>query len=233
MGPQRAGHDLTAGKWPYGNQDTAVLAADMQINQRDRIKSPEIILTKFQRRFNGVNLALSTKVSVKVARSSDFLRPPGLYSPWIPWTPGQNTAVGSLSLLQGIFPTQWLNPGLPCCTRILYQLNHKASPRILEWVADPFSRGSSWPRKGTRPSCIAGRFFTKDAGKFWHLYLKTEHYAMYLNELKVDHRLKCKTWNYGTPKENTGDTFVTLGKDFSDTTPKAWFIKETWWIIVL
>ena len=30
-------------------------------------------------------------------------------------SPGQNTGVGSLSLLQGIFPTQGLNPGLPHC----------------------------------------------------------------------------------------------------------------------
>ena len=32
--------------------------------------------------------------------------------------------------------------------------------RILEWVAFPFSRGSSWPRNRTGVSCIAGRFFT-------------------------------------------------------------------------
>ena len=53
--------------------------------------------------------------------------------------PRQNTAVGSLSLLQGIFPTQGLNPGLSHCRRILYQLSHKGSPRILEWVAYPFA----------------------------------------------------------------------------------------------
>ena len=59
---------------------------------------------------------------------------------------GQNTGVGSLSLLQGIFPTQGSNPDLPNCGRILYPLNHHGSPRILEWVAYPFSRGSSQPR---------------------------------------------------------------------------------------
>ena len=32
--------------------------------------------------------------------------------------------------------------------------------RILEWVASPFSRGSSPPRDRTQVSCIAGRFFT-------------------------------------------------------------------------
>ena len=50
----------------------------------------------------------------------------GLYSPWN--SPGQKTGVGSRSLLQGIFPTQGLNPGLPHCRRILYQLSQKGSP---------------------------------------------------------------------------------------------------------
>ena len=40
-----------------------------------------------------------------------------LYSPWD--SPGQNTGVGSHSLLQEIFPTQGWNPGLPCCKWIL------------------------------------------------------------------------------------------------------------------
>ena len=44
---------------------------------------------------------------------SDSLWPHGLYSPWN--SPGQNTRVGSLSLLQGIFPTQGLNPSLLHC----------------------------------------------------------------------------------------------------------------------
>ena len=56
---------------------------------------------------------------------SDSLWPQGLYSPWN--SPGQNTGVSSLSLLQGIFPTQGANPGLPHCRQILYQLSHKGS----------------------------------------------------------------------------------------------------------
>ena len=79
---------------------------------------------------------------------SNSLRPCGLYSPWN--SPGQNTAVGSLSLLQGIFPTQGSNPGLPHCRLILYQLNHKGNPRILEWIAYPFSSRSSQHRNLTR-----------------------------------------------------------------------------------
>ena len=79
-------------------------------------------------------------------------------SPWN--SSGQNTQVGSLSLLQGIFPTQGSNPGLRHCRQILYQLSHKGSQRILEWVAYSFSSRSSQPRNQTRVSCIAGGFFT-------------------------------------------------------------------------
>ena len=56
---------------------------------------------------------------------SDSLQPHELYSPWN--SPGQNNGVGSLSLLQGIFPTQGLNSGLLHCRWILYQLNRKGS----------------------------------------------------------------------------------------------------------
>ena len=89
---------------------------------------------------------------------SDSLWPHGLYSPLN--CLGQNTGMGSLSLLQGIFPAQGSNPGLLHCSRICYQLNHKESPRILDWVAYPFSRGSSQHRNWTGVSCIAQGFFT-------------------------------------------------------------------------
>ena len=75
-------------------------------------------------------------------------------------SPGKNTGGSSCSLLQWIFPTHGSNPGLPHCRWILYCLSHQESPRILEWVACPFSRGSSQPRNQTEVSCIAGRFFT-------------------------------------------------------------------------
>ena len=48
-----------------------------------------------------------------------------LYSPWN--FPGQNTGIGSCSLLQGILPTQRSNPGLPHCRWILYCLSHQVS----------------------------------------------------------------------------------------------------------
>ena len=75
-------------------------------------------------------------------------------------SPGKNTGVGCHALFQGIFPTQGSNTGLLNCRQILYQLSHKGSPRILEWVAYPFSMGTSWPRNRTGVSCIAGRFLT-------------------------------------------------------------------------
>ena len=55
-------------------------------------------------------------------------------------SPGKNIRVGCHALLQGIFPTQGLNPGFPHCRQILYHLSHQGSPRILERVAYPFSR---------------------------------------------------------------------------------------------
>ena len=98
-----------------------------------------------------------------------------LVTPWTnhPWnSPHQNTGVRGLPLLQGIFPTQVSNPGLPHCRRIFYHLSLKGSPRILEWVAYPFSSESSQPRNRTGVSCIAGRFFlpTEVWGKPFYCY---------------------------------------------------------------
>ena len=72
--------------------------------------------------------ALSSTESESESHSvvSDSLRSHGLYSPWN--SPGQNTEVGSLSLLQGIFPTQGLNPGLLYFRQIFYQLSYQESP---------------------------------------------------------------------------------------------------------
>ena len=88
-------------------------------------------LTMLWKKNNNVVIVSSESENCSVI--SDSLRPHRLYSPWN--SLGQNTGVGSLSLLQGIFPTQGSNPGLPHCRWILHQLSHKRSPRILEWVA--------------------------------------------------------------------------------------------------
>ena len=101
---------------------------------------------------------------------SDSLWTHGLYSPWN--SLGQNTGVGSPSFLWGIFPTQWSNPGLLHCRWILYQLSHKGSPRILEWVAYPFSRGSSRSRNqaGVAPPWQADSLPTELSGKPLYLW---------------------------------------------------------------
>ena len=127
----------------------------------DRTESRFCLCTYGLSGIGDITDSLWKKMKVKVV--SDSLRPHGLSSPWN--SPDQNTGVGSLSLLQGIFPTQGLNPSIPHCWQILYQLSHQSSPKILEWVVYPFSRGSSWPRNQTRVSCIAGGFFTSRAHK--------------------------------------------------------------------
>ena len=91
---------------------------------------------------------------------SDSLQLHGLNSP------GQNTGVSSFSHIQGIFPTQGSNPGLLYWRWIIYQLSHKGSPRIPEWVAYPFSSRSSWVQLGSHtlqadslPTKLSGKLF--------------------------------------------------------------------------
>ena len=74
--------------------------------------------------------------------------------------PGKNTGVGCHAFLQGIFPIQGSDPGFPHSRQILYCLSHHGSPRILEWVAYPFSRGTFQAGNWTGVSCTAGGFFT-------------------------------------------------------------------------
>ena len=122
------------------------------------------------------NITFSSPEEESCSVVSNSLWLHGLYSPRN--SPDQNTGVGSLSLLQGIFPTQGWNPSLPHCRWILYQLSHKGSPRILEWVAYPFSRGSSWPRNQTEVSCIAGGFFTNWAMREFLFFLLLVYYHL-------------------------------------------------------
>ena len=99
-------------------------------------------------------------------------------------SPGENTGVGSLSRLQGIISTQRSNLGLPHCGWILYQLSHKGSSTILEWVAYPFSSGSSRPRNQTKV-CTAGKFFTNWAIREAPLCEHTGKLSKFFLSLKV------------------------------------------------
>ena len=67
---------------------------------------------------------------------------------------GKNTGVGCYALLQGTVPIQGSNPDLPHCWQILYHLSHQGSPRILEWLAYPFSKESSQTRNWTRSPAL-------------------------------------------------------------------------------
>ena len=103
---------------------------------------------------------------------SHFSCVPLYEAPWTvarllcPWdSPGKNTEVCYHALLLGIFPTWESNPGPLPCRWILYHLSHQGSSWVLEWVAYPFSRGSSGPRNWTRIFCIAGGSFTSLATK--------------------------------------------------------------------
>ena len=105
---------------------------------------------------------ITVSMQYLVTQSRPTLWDPMDCSPPGPWEFSRQEYWNGLpcSLFQGMFPTQGLKPGLPHCRQILYHLNHHGSPRILEWVAYPFSRGSSWIRNQPGVSCTAGRFFT-------------------------------------------------------------------------
>ena len=71
---------------------------------------------------------MSFGVKVKVSWLRPTLRDPVdcIASPWD--SPGQNTGMGSLFLVQVLFQTEGLNPGILHCRWILFQQSHKRSP---------------------------------------------------------------------------------------------------------
>ena len=123
---------------------------------------------------------------MKVAQSCPTLLRLTPYSPWN--SPGQNTGVRSLSLLQGIFLTQESNQGFLHCRWILYQLSYQGSPfscvqlSVIPWTVTchaplsmGFPRQENWsglpflppvdlPDLGIKPvfPALAGRFFTTE-----------------------------------------------------------------------
>ena len=80
---------------------------------------------------------------------------------------GKSTGVGCHFLLKGIFPTHGSNPGLPHWKKILYQLSHKGSQRILEWVAIPSPGDLLYPEVEPRfPTLQADSLLLEPPGKF-------------------------------------------------------------------
>ena len=95
---------------------------------------------------------------------SDSLPPHGLYSPWN--SPGQNTGVGSPSFLQGIFPAQGSNPGVPHCRMLLYHLSCQGSqeywsgqpsPSLVEFSNPGIKLGSPASQAGSSSAELPGK----------------------------------------------------------------------------
>ena len=109
-------------------------------------------------------------------------------------SPGPNTGVGSLALLQGNFPNLGIEPRFPTLQAVLlpaepqgkplYTIHEILQARILEWVAIPFSRGSSQPRDRTQASRIAGGFFTS-----WAIREALVHYTHTVSSLGANYYL--------------------------------------------
>ena len=79
---------------------------------------------------------------------SDYLQPHGLQptSLLCPWEFSRQEYWSGLPCpAPGDLPNSGVKPRSPHCRQILYHLSHQGSPRTLEWVAYPFSRGSSQP----------------------------------------------------------------------------------------
>ena len=106
-------------RWCKSPQNLVLMVKDAEIpsnKENDRIQVQQRPRVNYQKNESESGLIMS-----------DSLRPHGLWN-----SPGQNTGVGSCSLLQGIFPIQESNPGFPHCCRIFYCLSHQGSTRILE-----------------------------------------------------------------------------------------------------
>ena len=143
MGSLRVRHDWTTSLSRIGEGNGSPLQCSCLENPRDGGAWWAAVYGVAQSRTRLKQLSSSSssnakeenKVKVKSCSVlSDSLR---LYSPWN--SLGQNTGVDSLSLLQGIFPTQGLNPGLLHCRQILYQLGYEGNLINIEMIRDPIN----------------------------------------------------------------------------------------------
>ena len=94
--------------------------------------------------------------------------------------------------------------------------------RILEWVAIPFSRGSSWSRDRTQVSCITGKFFTIRATREVHLLLQRpnpEQQEARLLSMWIASRKRWGTENKGRKEKNSSVGFKLLKINFSTLYP--------------
>ena len=108
-------------------------ASSITCSETNSISSPSVITEVYT--MPGAKQTLNKYFLDKIILEFDIsmwkwksLSPVQLFvTPWTWNSPGQNTGVGTCSLLQGIFPTQGSNPGPQHCSWILYQLSHQGS----------------------------------------------------------------------------------------------------------
>ena len=119
---------VDSGSWWWTRRPGVLWFMGWQRVGHDWVTELNELIIQFKKILTERIIQMANEVKGGESRSvmSNSLRPYGLHSPWN--SPGQNTGVDSFSLLQGIFPTQGSNPGLPHCRQILYQLSHKGSP---------------------------------------------------------------------------------------------------------
>ena len=139
---------------------------------------------------------------------------------WTTWTVvhqgdslGKNTGIGCHALPQGIFSIQGSNPGLPNCRRILYHLSHHGSPRVLAWVAYPFSRGNFPPY----------RFFT--SWLCWWFSNQSAGRQVLLSENKECARKHAWCWENNLrrhPILYPADLFLCFSRCMLHSAPPAW-----------
>ena len=111
------------------------------------------------------------------------------------------------------------------CTPLGSSVHGILQARIFQWVAIPFSRGSSWPRGWTWVSCIAGRFFTsRNTRETCYTPIQNKRKIKKLNSLVRVTTFKCSsTWShvigyYLHPRPVISST-VTLGKLYNPSEP--------------
>ena len=157
---------------------------------------------------------------------SGFLRAHGLYSPWN--SPGQNTGVSSLSLFQGLFPTQGSNPGLPHCRRILYQLSHQGSLMFSESSANVSSHFISCDLQSLAlNSCLLTLCWISEGVNKWnlkHLHIQVRNAGMKISAQGC----RARTRLLRRVEQTVGYDLISIKENFSFSTEQMPCGYEKW-----
>ena len=114
-------------------------------------------------------------------------------------SPGQKTGVGSQSLLQGIFPTQGSNPGLPHCRRILYHLSHQGISIYESQVISSIQFLRMWEEEGEVSKC---RIFIRQRKEGFYAPILYPKRVLLLRKVQIS-KLLLTFYAINTKNENT------------------------------